>query len=116
MVLSAEEPALLLKASATAIRALPLAAALIRAPDASVISEPAVGPSFRIITLLPLIKLFAARVISPDERLVLPVPFFKRISISPEPETRFFDAAREITALPESLCRLTTPLAAVSLA
>ena len=116
MAFKAVEPALLLNPSATAMSALPLAEALICAPDAISISESAVGPSFRIITLLPVIEALAANVISPEVRLVLPVPSFKMISTSPEPAARFLEAASEMTALPESRCASTTPLAVVSFA
>ena len=115
-VLRADEPALLLNASATAISALPLPEALICAPDATVISEPAVVPSLRIMTVLPEIEAFVPRLISPDDRFVLPVPSFNMITTLPAPAAKFLDAPREMTASPESRIPLTTPLAVVSLA
>ena len=60
--------------SATSVIALPDAPPLIAAPAASVISEPEVGPSLRMVMALPEIDAFTANEISPEPVLVLPVP------------------------------------------
>ena len=85
-------------------------------PAASVISEPDVGPSLRMVMALPEIEAFVANEISPEPVLVLPVPSRRWIFTSPLFAFRYLVAANDMTASPESRCAFTTPFAVVSFA
>ena len=96
--------------------ASPLAEALICPPEPTITSEFDVGPSLRIVTVLPVIEVFANRLISPEVLFVLSDASDMIRLISPLPAFNVFALASVMPAAPESRWASTTPFAAVSLA